>query len=91
MGVIATLTRRESHGKTDKQTRKDQILTALKAGPMTARCVMQVLGYSDLNGVRPRLTELVHEGAVVEAGVLWDEISKRNVVVYALKEDSNGR
>lgn len=91
MGVIATLTRRESHGKTDKKTRKDQILTALKAGPMTARCVMQVLGYSDLNSVRPRLTELVHEGAVVEAGVLCDEISKRNVVVYALKEDSNGR
>lgn len=91
MGVIATLTRRESHGKTDKQTRKDQILAALKAGPMTARCVMQVLGYSDLNSVRPRLTELVHEGAVIEAGALWDDVSKRNVVVYALKEDSNGR
>lgn len=91
MGMIATLTRRESQGKTDKQTRKDQILTALKAGPMTARCVMQVLGYSDLNSVRPRLTELVHEGAVIEAGVLWDDVSKHNVVVYALKEDSNGR
>lgn len=86
MGVIATLTRRESHGKTDKQTRKDQILTALKAGPMTARCVMQVLGYSDLNSVRPRLTELVHDGIVEETGVLWDEVSKRNVSVYALKE-----
>lgn len=87
MGVIATLTRRESHGKTDKKTRKDQILTALKAGPMTARCVMQVLGYSDLNSVRPRLTELVQEGIVEETGVLWDEVSKRNVAVYALKED----
>lgn len=86
MGVIATLTRRESHGKTDKQTRKDQILTALKAGPMTARCVMQVLGYSDLHSVRPRLTELVHDGIVEETGVLWDEVSKRNVSVYALKE-----
>lgn len=87
MGVIATITRRESHGKTDKKTRKDQILTALKAGPMTARCVMQVLGYSDLNSVRPRLTELVQEGRVVEAGTVWDPISERNVVLYALKED----
>lgn len=87
MGVIATITRRESHGKTDKKTRKDQILAALKAGPMTARCVMQVLGYSDLNSVRPRLTELVQEGAVEEVGMLWDEVSERKVSVYALKED----
>ena len=87
MGVIATITRRESHGKTDKKTRKDQILTALKAGPMTARCVMQVLGYSDLNSVRPRLTELVQEGAVEEVGMLWDEVSECKVSVYALKED----
>ena len=87
MGVLSTITRRESHSKTDKKTRKDQILTALKAGPMTARCVMQVLGYSDLNSVRPRLTELVHEGLVVEAGTVWDPISERNVVLYALKED----
>lgn len=87
MGVLSNITRRESHGKTDKKTRKDQILTALKAGPMTARCVMQVLGYSDLNSVRPRLTELVHEGYVVEAGTVWDPISERKVVLYALKED----
>lgn len=87
MGVIATLTRRESHAKVDKFTRKAKILVALQAGPMTARCVMQVLGYSDLNSVRPRLTELVHEGLVVEAGTVWDPISERNVVLYALKED----
>ncbi|MDY5007560.1 hypothetical protein [Candidatus Allofournierella merdipullorum] len=87
MGVIATITRRESHGKTDKKTRKDQILTALKAGPMTARCVMQALGYSDLNSVRPRLTELVQEGLVAEAGAVWDPVSQRNVVLYALEED----
>ena len=91
MGVLSTITRRESHAKVDKFTRKAEILVALQAGPMTARCVMQVLGYSDLNSIRPRLTELVHEGAVIEAGVLWDDVSKRNVVVYALKEDSNGR
>lgn len=87
MGMISTLTRRESHNKTDKFTRKAKILVALQAGPMTARCVMQVLGYSDLNSVRPRLTELVHEGLVVEAGTVWDPISERNVVLHALKED----
>lgn len=87
MGMISTLTRRESHAKVDKFTRKAKILVALQAGPMTARCVMQVLGYSDLNSVRPRLTELVHEGLVVEAGTVWDPISERNVVLYALKED----
>ena len=87
MGVIATLTRRESHAKVDKFTRKAKILVALQAGPMTARCVMQVLGYSDLNSVRPRLTELVQEGAVEEVGMLWDEVSERKVSVYALKEE----
>lgn len=87
MGVLSTITRRESHAKVDKFTRKAKILVALQAGPMTARCVMQVLGYSDLNSVRPRLTELVHEGLVVEAGTVWDPISERNVVLYALKED----
>lgn len=86
MGMISTLTRRESHAKVDKFTRKAKILVALQAGPMTARCVMQVLGYSDLNSVRPRLTELVHEGLVVEAGTVWDPISERNVVLYALRE-----
>lgn len=87
MGVLSTITRRESHVKVDKFTRKAKILVALQAGPMTARCVIQVLGYSDLNSVRPRLTELVHEGLVVEAGTVWDPISERNVVLYALKED----
>lgn len=87
MGVLATITRRESHSKTDKFTRKAEILVALQAGPMTARCVMQVLGYSDLNSVRPRLTELVHEGLVAEAGTVWDPVSQRNVVLYALEED----
>ena len=87
MGVIATLTRREGHAKVDKFTRKAKILVALQAGPMSARCVMQVLGYSDLNSVRPRLTELVQEGRVVEAGTVWDPISERNVVLYALKEE----
>lgn len=41
MGVIATLTRRESHGKTDKKTRKDQILTALKACREVPGCFME--------------------------------------------------
>ena len=87
MGVLSNITRRESHAKVDKFTRKAKILVALQAGPMTARCVMQVLGYSDLNSVRPRLTELVQEGAVEEVGMLWDEVSERKVSVYALKED----
>lgn len=87
MGVIATLTRRESHAKVDKFTRKAKILVALQAGPMTARCVMQVLGYNDLNSVRPRITELVQEGQVVETGTVCDPISGRKVVIYALKED----
>lgn len=87
MGVLSTITRRESHAKVDKFTRKAEILVALQAGPMTARCVMQVLGYSDLNSVRPRITELVQEGRVVEAGTVCDPISGRKVVIYALKED----
>ena len=87
MGVIATLTRRESNRKTARGPRQQKILDALKTGPMTARCLMQVLGYSDMNAVRPRLTELTQAGLIYEAGVLYDPLTRRNVTVWALKEE----
>lgn len=81
--------RLESYLTTDRATRQKQVLAALRSGPKTARQVMAFLGYSDLNTVRPRLTELAEAGRVVEAGTVWDGWSKRRVTIYKLAESED--
>lgn len=78
---IGTECRLESHLSTDRETRQCLVLSVLDR-PMTARQVMQRLGYTDLNSVRPRLTELVKLGKVREAGKAYDAVSDRNVTIY---------
>lgn len=48
--------------------RHQQVLRALRLarGPLTDREVMIALGFSDPNAVRPRITELVDAGVLVE-------------------------
>ena len=74
-------TRRESHKLVDKQTRYLEILGAW-AGEMTAREIGYKLGYSDLNAVKPRITELVALGKLEECGKKWDTLTRRNVTVW---------
>lgn len=52
-----------------RQTRAQVILSWITGrGPVTDRQVMQGLGFSDPNKVRPRITELVDCGDLVECG-----------------------
>lgn len=76
-------TRRESYDQTDKQTRWQKVLDAVTE-PMTAREILhKVLPYSgDMNAVRPRITELVENGDLIECGKKFDETTKRNVTVF---------
>lgn len=83
MNEITIETRRESHQKTEKPKRYDEILTVLTAGKeLTAREIAYALRYSDLNAVKPRLTELCRKGTVEAVGKKYDPLTQRNVAVY---------
>nr|DAT54200.1 MAG TPA: Z DNA-binding protein [Caudoviricetes sp.] len=51
---------------------------------MTAREVMQALGYTDMNSVRPRLSDLDREGKVIQAGKREDTLTGINTTVYKI-------
>ena len=66
MGITQE-TRRESYYETMETapTRRKEIYQALRDhGPQTADELMDRLGYTDPNNVRPRLTELKHAGLI---------------------------
>lgn len=84
MNNITQETRRESWGKTQPhiRPRAQEILRALGAREMTAREVMEAMGYTDPNMVRPRLTELVGREVVKVSGRRYDPATERTVAVY---------
>lgn len=47
--------------------------------PMPDRRVMEALGFSDMNAVRPRITELIKAGLLREAGSTTDYITGKRV------------
>lgn len=80
--MITEETRNESFLKTDRATRRSVILAALGDEELTARELLSRIGFSDMNFVRPRLTELMQSGKVEAAGKKWDKITERNVTVF---------
>ena len=74
----------EEDNKKDFSKREKQILGTLeilKSG--TARDIANKLGYTDLNAVRPRLTELKRKGIIHEIGKVKE--TRTPVAIYALK------
>ncbi|NLF40951.1 hypothetical protein GX586_16025 [bacterium] len=64
----------------DSGGRRAIILRAFSEhGAMTDRVLCAVLGFSDMNAVRPRVTELVHAGQVIEERTVCDEVTGRRV------------
>ena len=80
--MITEETRNERFLKTDRATRRSIILAALGDEELTARELLSRIGFSDMNFVRPRLTELMQSGIVEAAGKKWDKITERNVTVF---------
>lgn len=68
--------------KAHRIKRKAMILKALGDTEMTARQIAHKLGFSDLNAVKPRLTELVQEGMLEVTCKRIDMITDRRVSVY---------
>lgn len=52
---------------------------------MTDREVMETLGYKDMNAIRPRITELLKEGALQEWGNKKDSLTLRRVRVVGMR------
>lgn len=86
---ITTETRRESHEdiKPKKELRRQQLMEAItEYGPMTVDELMDKLGYTDPNRVRPRLTELKKAGALRAVDKRMSRRSGKMVAVWALNE-----
>ena len=70
--------------------RHQEIIDILEDTSMTDRQIAEALGYSDLNAVRPRITELVQGGILRECGTTTCETTGRPVrlvlVVAAAQE-----
>jgi hypothetical protein len=54
-------------------------------GPLTDRAVCASLGYDDMNAVRPRISELVKQGSLVECGTVRDDLTRRMVRTCRLR------
>lgn len=62
--------------------RANEILELLGDDELTARQIMQKSKYSDMNAIRPRLTELKALGKIEAVGKAYDKATKRNVAVF---------
>lgn len=80
--MITNEPRREGNEKVDRQKRYVQILSALQDQEMTAREIAQNLHFSDLNAVKPRLTELRYNGKIEAVGGRKDPITGVSVTIY---------
>ena len=62
-------------------TKREQEILRVLGGPgpqITDRTCMKLLGYTDMNAVRPRITELIAKGVLCESGrVACPETGKR--------------
>lgn len=85
---ITEETRREGHAGVDKAARYAMILGVLRGREMTAREIAYELGFSDLNAVKPRLTELKRSGRVAVVCKRKDQVTDVNVAVYAVKGEN---
>lgn len=74
---------------TERTVRKEAVLQAYRdrAGhPLSDRMVASILGFKDMNAVRPRITELVDAGDLIEVGKIRDELTKRPVRMCRAKQ-----
>ena len=82
---ITKETRSESY-ITRPVTRTADILEFMGDREYTARQIAYGLGFTDLNAVKARLTELKAAGLVEATGKAYDETTKRRVAVWRAAE-----
>jgi len=75
------------HNQAAHKGRKQLILDCLfvKGKPMTDRQIRDAICHGgDMNSVRPRITELIREGKLMECGEIVDPVTQENVRVVWL-------
>lgn len=75
---------------TDERSERQEAiyLALLAAGPLTDRQVMATLGFTDMNAVRPRITELVDAFWVIETGRVEDPTTGKKVRICRALPDA---
>ena len=70
----------------DKSNRRTLILKVYKKAdkPLTDRMVAKILGVSDMNMVRPRISEMIDDGVLQEAGKTLDHFTKKHVTAIII-------
>ena len=73
----------ESYAALDAHTRNGLVMAAYAQSdvPLSDSDVMAILGFTDLNSVRPRITELLKAGKLEECGSKIDPVTHRTVRV----------
>jgi predicted transcriptional regulator len=72
--------------------REQQILSAFAGiGIATDRDICNLLGFPDLNAVRPRITELIRDGVIEETGSQQCLITKKTVRVCRIVASNKQR
>lgn len=91
---ISEKNRLESLKKIDRQSMYTMILRVLKNREMTAREIAlelynnnEVLSPSRQT-TQPRCVELYERGKIKKVGKKYDELTERNVTIYALREET---
>lgn len=82
MNTIARENRLESYIQRPLTKRQREILEVLGDKEMTARQICQKMRHTDMNFVRPRLTELERMGKVEIIGKAYDKLTQRNTSLY---------
>ena len=83
-GLVETThyTKCKSYDELKTQERVRLILGVLGDNEMTAREIAFAAGFSDMNAVRPRLTELLGCGVIETTGTKCDPLTHKMVSVY---------
>lgn len=85
MSSITEENRRDAY-ESRPSRRQNIILFILGDNEMTARQIAKAIGFTDLNQVKPRLTELMQAGVIDAIRKQRDPITGRNVSVYKRKD-----
>lgn len=72
----------------ERDARRKAVLSVYQSSnnPLTDRDVMVSLGFNDPNATRPRITELVADGILIECGKIRDRLTKRLVRLTKIRQ-----
>ena len=93
MSAVHEHSRQAYHAELPRLSRRASAIVAwLAANPrVTDRDVMQGMGFTDMNAVRPRITDLIDTGEVVEVGSKVCPVTRKTVRIVDLSLDAKAR